>query len=66
MMRNDTRTYHPIGAYSIHVNLCNKSDGWGYIWIFGSTFHIQTVYPVLISGLEKTQTKNLKKKCKSV
>lgn len=51
-------TYHPVGIiYSIHVNFCYKSNSRGCVWVSGSTFHFQTVYPVLIIGLKQTNKK---------
>lgn len=54
-------TYHPIGiVYAIHANFCYKSNNWRWFRIFRTTFHFQTVYPVLIISLEnKTQKQTL-------
>lgn len=46
-------THHPVGViYSVHVNLRYKSNRWGCVRVFGSALHFQTVYPVLIVGLQ--------------
>ncbi len=49
-------TYRPVGIiYPIHVNFCYKSNSRGRLWVSGSTFHFQTVYPVLIIGLKNKE-----------
>lgn len=46
-------THRPVGIiYPIHANFCYKSNSGGCLWVSRSTFHFQTVYPVLIIGLK--------------
>lgn len=49
-------THRPVGIiYPIHANFCYKSNSGGCLWVSRSTFHFQTVYPVLIIGLKNKE-----------
>lgn len=48
-------TYHTIGVHATQVDLGHKADDRGDLWVLGSTFNLQTVYPVLIYSLRKQQ-----------
>lgn len=56
LVRFGDDTHRPVGIiYPIHANFCNKSNSGGCLWVSRSTFHFQTVYPVLIIGLKNKE-----------